>query len=409
MSSENNKPTYVEDRFSRSNSSVLIEDFLNAPQDIYFSNEFSITAWINIKALQSNSTFRLILLDFGNDFGIASDDVILQIENDNLKGFVYKGTTESSSVSNDKTNDSLIEFNTWYHVAFVVEKLSGYLYLNGKQLTNAPVHTPNRVLRKKNVIGKSDKNMNLSISLDDLKIFQGALLQEEVKFDYKSGLFFFNLKKLSFLLFLKELKFVAQLIHFWPMSNLEDVVEESRNFATDYDRFNNPSAAIYLNNGYLTLPPGVYFPGDFSITFWLKFKTLQKHATIFDFGNGPGSDNILLEFISTVDLTTFSIRIYKKTDDYSTIQFDYKFEINEWYLLTFVLKEDTGTFYVNDKQAKSGHIYSPNDLNRAMNYVGKSSNPNDLNVNIVIQDFKIYKGSLLPSEVASEFNLTCKY
>ncbi len=31
------------------------------------------------------------------------------------------------------------------------------------------------------------------------------------------------------------------------------------------DRFGNANSAIYLNNGYLQVPTGVYFSGDFTV------------------------------------------------------------------------------------------------------------------------------------------------
>ena len=200
------------------------------------------------------------------------------------------------------------------------------------------------------------------------------------------------------------------------MSNFSDVVGKAdilsaSNASNDLDRFNNPDSAIYLNNGYLTLPPDIYFSGDFSITFWLKFKSFQEHATIFDFGNGPGSDNILFDFIYTVkNEIALSIRIYRRADDYSIIHLpELQFEINSWYLLAFVLREDASTFYVNDKKVSFGKIHIPNDVNRTMNYIGKSSDSkNQESINIVIEDFKIYKGSLLPSKISEEFNQNCK-
>ena len=188
------KPTYFSDRYGTSNSCIQILDYyLNAPSDIYFSDEFSITAWINIQSLQSATKWQISLLDFGNGFSKTDDDVFLEIENGEMKGFISRGTSEPMSIS---ANSSLIQFNKWYHVAFVVENSIGCLYLNGKLAANQSINMPNQILRKLNFIGKSDMNTNLKVILDDLKIFQGALQPEEVRIDHNSGkIYYFIVKK----------------------------------------------------------------------------------------------------------------------------------------------------------------------------------------------------------------------
>jgi hypothetical protein len=46
--------------------------------------------------------------------------------------------------------------------------------------------------------------------------------------------------------------------------------------------------------GYVTAPAGVYFDGDFSVSVWIKALSLASWQRVFDFGNGPASDNILI-------------------------------------------------------------------------------------------------------------------
>ena len=131
--------------------------------------------------------WQIQLLDFGN--GRSSDNIILQIDNGTLQGIVFKGTNnDQNSIS---TLDQLIKFNEWYHIAFVVENSIGFLYLNGKQQLNQSINMPDAVIRKMNTIGASpDIETSLDISIDDLKIFEGALLPEEVHSHYDSGKLF---------------------------------------------------------------------------------------------------------------------------------------------------------------------------------------------------------------------------
>ena len=51
---------------------------------------------------------------------------------------------------------------------------------------------------------------------------------------------------------------------------------------------------LWLNWGYVTAPPGVYFNGDYSVSVWIKTINLANWQRVFDFGNGPASDNVMM-------------------------------------------------------------------------------------------------------------------
>ena len=58
------------------------------------------------------------------------------------------------------------------------------------------------------------------------------------------------------------------------MSNLCDGIGGANlyggsSYSFTADRFDNPNSAIYLKNGYLQVPSGTYFTGDFAITAWI--------------------------------------------------------------------------------------------------------------------------------------------
>jgi hypothetical protein len=68
----------------------------------------------------------------------------------------------------------------------------------------------------------------------------------------------------------------SYLTNHWPLNNnLNDIISnanliESYNASFTTDRLNQKLSAIYLNNGYLRLPTGVFFYGDFSFSTWIK-------------------------------------------------------------------------------------------------------------------------------------------
>jgi len=83
------------------------------------------------------------------------------------------------------------------------------------------------------------------------------------------------------------------------MNNLSDVIGGSNLYGgTSYsfttDRFCEENSAIWFNNGYLQVPPGVFFYGDFTVIAWINLKSYQYYSRIIDFGNGSPDDNFIL-------------------------------------------------------------------------------------------------------------------
>ena len=66
------------------------------------------------------------------------------------------------------------------------------------------------------------------------------------------------------------------LTNYWPLNNnLKDIISganmiESYNANFTTDRLNKNLSCIYLKNGFLRLPAGVYFYGDFTFASWIK-------------------------------------------------------------------------------------------------------------------------------------------
>ncbi len=90
----------------------------------------------------------------------------------------------------------------------------------------------------------------------------------------------------------------SNLVNYWPFNNdLNDVIGGAHMFdGVSYsfsdDRLNTPLSSIYLNNGYVQIPDGVYFNGDFTVTLWIKVLAHRYCSRIIDFGGSLKKDNI---------------------------------------------------------------------------------------------------------------------
>ena len=97
------------------------------------------------------------------------------------------------------------------------------------------------------------------------------------------------------------------MIHNWPIENsLDDktggkhmTIQINGELATD--RFGNENSSLFLNDGYATVPSGVYFNPDtngFTVMAWMKFKEFGSYARLIDFGLGQSNNNILVSLYS---------------------------------------------------------------------------------------------------------------
>ena len=94
---------------------------------------------------------------------------------------------------------------------------------------------------------------------------------------------------------------MSGLINYWSFcSILEDSVGQSHLFganhsARTFDRFGSPSSALDLFNGFVQVPPGVYFYGDYTVTVWLYIRAFNSWSRLLDFGNGAPNDNVIFK------------------------------------------------------------------------------------------------------------------
>ena len=197
----------------------------------------------------------------------------------------------------------------------------------------------------------------------------------------------------------------VKLINYWPMSNLSDVVGGANlfgglNYSFVSDRFGSPNSAIYFNKGYLQVPEGVYFSGDFTFTAWIFLKSYQSWSRIFEFGNGDGNDNVALAMngaSSKISGLMFNGSFGSYIHTSSIIN------LNKWYFISFVLNGTTGYIYVNGSQVINGTLNVPNNIIRTRNYIGKSNWATDLNADAIYDEFKIYKVALSSNEISNEY------
>jgi hypothetical protein len=198
------------------------------------------------------------------------------------------------------------------------------------------------------------------------------------------------------------------LIHYWPMSNLSDLVGRSHlfggvNYSFVNDRFNRSKAAIHFNKGYLKAPAGVYFSSDFTITAWIRLNSYQHWSKIIDFGNGPNSDNVMFGFKETKSQLTASLN-RGRFSPFLDAPFTSIIKLGIWYHVSYGVQGQLWMIHVNGLLIAKGIYLSPNNVVRAVNYIGKSSYATDSNLDACLDELKIYQGALPSKHIMDEYN-----
>lgn len=202
------------------------------------------------------------------------------------------------------------------------------------------------------------------------------------------------------------------LINYWPINgDTRDYIGNSNmtpmaNFSYTTDRFNNPRSAFYLNNGYCTVPAGVYFVGNFTITAWVKLIESTDWARLIDFGNG-GQDNVVFA-ISSDEPAEPAIQVYNSGNQ---IFAESLVNLNqEWTHLAGVNNGSQLLLYVNSTLTGSIQaIYQPRSINRTICYFGRSAFHSDSDpsgngdANACFDDIKIFNRALSPEEILSDY------
>jgi hypothetical protein len=172
---------FINDRFNRPLSAISLNTgYLKIPaSDFFGTGKFSILAWV--KARNLNSWSRLV--DFGLSGKNATDSIILALSN-NTNGnptliINNNKTTLINSASNRQLNKAF-----WEHLTATYDYPNAYLYINGTMVMSGTTISPiSTVIRDSNYLGRSYRSppdINANADIDDLKIYNRALSQQEI-------------------------------------------------------------------------------------------------------------------------------------------------------------------------------------------------------------------------------------
>jgi hypothetical protein len=195
----------------------------------------------------------------------------------------------------------------------------------------------------------------------------------------------------------------AYLTNYWPFNNnLNDIVSEANiNTGSGYgfgtDRLNSQNSALNLAPGYLQLPAGVYFKGDFTISLWVNPTQISNYGRIIDCGNGPGSYNILIALMPYIcSCNTGCQNIHANNNPLT---------LGKWQHLAYTIKGSSAILYLNGNVVAQGVQNAPISVTRSKCYIGRSNwGADPQTINVLLDDFKIFNVSLTQSQIIGLIN-----
>ncbi|MFN6531150.1 LamG-like jellyroll fold domain-containing protein [Nostoc sp. ChiSLP03a] len=136
------------------------------------------------------------------------------------------------------------------------------------------------------------------------------------------------------------------------------------NYLPYFLKFNGQNDHIILSK------MDVDYSQGFTIEAWVYYNSFKFWSRIIDFGNGVDKDNIV--FANDSNTNTLILQIKKITVE--RIRANNVLETGKWmHLAATVDSFGNGKLYKNGLEVQSGKIQLPGNLNRSLNYIGRSN------------------------------------
>jgi hypothetical protein len=170
----------------------------------------------------------------------------------------------------------------------------------------------------------------------------------------------------------------------------------SASFAGMNTSTNTPHIRLATN-----LPASLTYQNALSFSFWFRSNNTGVFGRIFDFANGAGANNI----IAFIYLNNLGFSVYNGNTNTDILNVFPSVNDNVWRHCVWVLTSGTWQIYINGLlHSTRTSVNFPQNIERTVNYIGRSNWPDNAGYNGNIDDFRMYKEALTQEKVSILFS-----
>ena len=415
-----NGATLTTDRFGNTNSAYTFRntDSINCGTSsslfLTKSNVLSISYWTksSVSAFPYISKYQENVATNSNFFVGAS----------------ATGISNSIRITGDGQNSSdfPVLSTQWNHICVVYKGNidSAFVYINGIFVAEKYVKYATQISNKALVFGRKLSNAypNPNGQLDDIRIYNRALTQQEINFLYFETPYVGNIVTVHDTVKITNTTVPNGLVAYYPFNgNAKDESGNGKNgtvngAALTTDRFGNPSSAYSFNGTNDINISSLNLNSDWSISFWINSLNLNGFDLQYPLGLGCSSlssggtpgfgitggnvnsicnqlqlNNMFLTDASSICGTNLWISTYQN---------------NVWYNVVIDKSNTQYNIFINGIKNVTGSLIN---LNIESLLLGKRCNLNFAKFIGKLDDIKIYNRTLDSTEVKTLFTeVTCK-
>jgi probable HAF family extracellular repeat protein len=368
--------------------------FIAVPSGTWFSNQFTVESWVYLKT----NSVGAKLFDFGN--GPGQDSVFAALVGPGGGPRLSVFPTNASNGLLDSTTP--IPFNQWAHVAFTRDTNgNGHIYLNGVQIATGPLNAPTTALRTNDFIGQSewsgDPNLNARVS--DFRVWNIALTAQQLTNNWSSAL---SRATTGLVLDYRFNEGTGAIVN--NSATADGAQNGTLSYTTPFYSAtgSGPDYALSLDGstGYVDLPDGVWFNGDFTVESWVYLRSYNSWSRVFDFGNNGYLQEVYLA-LSAGGSGVPAMGVFGVGNG-PVLTANTQFPLNQWAHIAATLSGSTGTIYINGAPVGSATLNVPSNVVRTNNFIGRSNFAGDAYANAAFDEVRIWSSARTSAQIQAD-------
>lgn len=365
----------------------LSNAYIKVPSFGLSNNGFTATFF-----MKTSSSGWAKVFDFGN--GPASDSLAFSPQNGPS---LYVGSNSYDTYQPSGLND-----NQWHFIAWKVSP-SGYwkIFVDDNLVYNSYRAAPSSITRFSNFIGWSNWDFDPKITgyIDDFRFYDGQLDDYEISSINQYS----NLHVPDFLAYYKFDRYDFDSYDRTYQNYLPSGTTPSGSLRGSYRAtisttdYALGTGSVYLEEAYVEDVRYYSFSPN-GITFSLFFKTLSPGwSKVFDFGDSISMNNIAYS-------PAKGLKALNGYTDYANGEVK-GYNDGKWHHFALVITSDGWwTIYMDKKQVFNKFLFYPATTSRSYKRIGGSIDPTDPAFTGHIDDFRVYSGALMKSQVVDIYD-----